>query len=192
LEVIVKKTGTLVFMSALMLSLGWGCAANKTSVVSIPQARDKGPLSITITPREDMDDNDIKYLGDTLTGYFGEAGYDPVKIGKKRKNAGTELDITVERYEQSKSGMGCIVVSGGCTYICPCVAPCFLFPRYSTTRFNITTRVEAYRDGRSRFSERFSEIGQASSSLVEGTQPQGLKDVAINNTVARIMGRMNE
>ncbi len=187
-----KKTYPLVFAVALMLAPGWGCSAHKTGLIPIPPARDKGSLRVMITPLEDMTADDIKYLRETLTEYFEEAGYDPVKVGKKRENAGTELDITVEKYEQTKSGTGCLVVSGGCTYICPCVAPCFLFPRYSTVRFNITTRVAAYRNGRPRFSEKFSEDGQASSNLVEGTQPKGLKEVAINNTVARIMGKMNE
>lgn len=186
------KMNSLVFAVALMLVLGWGCAANKTELVPIPPAKDKGALRITLNPREDMTDDEIKNLKATLAEDFMEAGYDPVKVGKKRQNTGTELDITVEKYEQTKSGTGCVVVSAGCTYICPCVAPCLLFPRYSTARFNITTKVAAYRNGRTRFSERFSEGGQASSSLVEGTEPKGLKEVAINNTVARIMGKMNE
>ena len=187
-----KKMKPLVYMVALVLSLGWGCAANKTELIPIPPSRDKGSLHIMLTPLEDMSPDDIKFLKKTLAEQFAEAGYDPVTIGKKREKAGTELGIKVEKYEQTKSGTGCVVVSAGCTYICPCVAPCLLFPRYSTTKFNIVAKVEAHHNGRTRFSERFSEEGQSSSSLVEGTEAKGLKEVALNNTVAKIIGKMNE
>ncbi len=187
-----KKVNPFVIGVMVMLALGSGCAANKTPSLTIPPAKDKGPLRIVVTPVDGMDEFDLNYVKDTITDDFGEAGYDPVKIVPSRGNTGAELDIKVEQYEQTKDGTACYVVSGGCTYICPCMAPCLAFPRYSTVRFNFTTRVEAFRNGRSRFTERFSEASQVSASLVEGNKSFSVKEVAINNTVARIMNKMNE
>jgi hypothetical protein len=195
-EILMKKMNPLVFAIVLMLSAGGCSAAKKTEPVPIPPAKVKGPLSIVLTPPEDMAKEDVSFLKKTLSDQFGEAGYDPVSIGKKRGNAATELDITVEKYEQTrKSETGCILVSGGCTYLCPCVAPCFVLPRYFEVRVDLVTNVAAYRNGRLRFSDRFAEEGHTPANVLDaGTEPMknSLRELAINNTVARIMGRMNQ
>ncbi len=58
-------------------------------------------------------------------------------------------------------------MSGSCTYICPCMAPCFLFPRYFDVRADLMTQVSAYRSGRLLFSDRFSEEGRFPANVLD-------------------------
>ncbi len=143
-----------------------------------------------------MTTDDVSFLKNGLTDRLEQAGYDPVSLTKKRGVAETEFDIAVEKYEESgKNETGCFVASGSCAYLCPCVAPCFLFPRYFTVRFDLVTNVKAYRKGRLLFSGRFAEEGESPANVLDaGTEPmkKSLREVAINNTVARIMGAVNK
>ena len=190
-----KKVYLLGFATALMLTV-CGCAAvKKTELAPIPPAKVKGSLSIALTPAEDMAKDDLAFLKNTLRERFEGAGYDPVSVGQKPANAETAIDITVEKFElTTKNETGCLAVSGGCTYICPCMAPFFLFPRYFDMRAGLITRVTGSRGGRTLFSDRFEEAGESLTNVLDaGTEPMknSLRKMAINNTVARIMGELN-
>lgn len=194
-EILMKKMYPLVLTFVLMLSAGCGGTAKPTELAPIPPAKVKGPLSIALTPAEDMAKEDLAFIKNTLREEFEGAGYDPVSLGKKRGNSGTAIDITVEKFEfTQKNESGCVAVSGVCTSICPCVAPVLLFPRYFDVRADLITKVAAYRSGRLLFSDRFAEEGESPANVVDaGTEPMknSLKKTAINNTVAKIMGELN-
>jgi hypothetical protein len=193
-EALMKKVNPLVFAIALMISV-CGCA-KKTEPVPIPPAQIKGPLHIALTPSEDMTKEDIVYLKNTFEEQFGEAGYDPVSVSKTRRNAENELDIQVDQYDRSRnSNAGCVLVSGICTSICWCMAPCLLFPNYVEDQFEFVINVTAYRKGRVLFADRIAEEGHSSANVVKSGTTQfkrELKELVINNSVAKIMGKMNQ
>ncbi len=193
-----KRAALLVFVVALGLSAGFGCSSAKkrTEPIPIPPAKAKGALDVVLTTSETLPKDDLTFLKNTFREDFEEAGYDPVSVGKKNGSGDTVVNIKVGKYETtSKNETGCVVASGACTYICLCAAPCFVIPRYFEVKVDLVADVSASRGNRLLFTERFQEESTSPANVVDSgaaSMKNALRKTAVNNTVARIMQKLNE